>query len=536
MARRSTQDGATTGSPTGLARTLGFGQVTASGVGIIIGAGIYVLLGAATAEAGPGVWIAFLVAGALSALTALSYAELASMYPRAGAEYEYTRRVAPEWVAFIIGWVMILALVIAAAAVSLGFASYLRYFFDVPQRLGAWLLLGFVTAVALTGIEQSSRLTVALSTVQVGGLLAIVAIGVPHLGDESLVAGASPAGVVTAAALIFFAFVGFDEVITLAEETTNPARTVPRALLAALGISTALYVAVAIAGISVLGPAALAASEQPLADVMGAAIGSRSADVVAAVAMLATTNTTLLAITASSRLQYGMADTTALPAVFGRVSSRSAPWVAILLSAVVAAGFVGLGDLSLVASVTDFSVYLVFIAVNLTVIVLRFWQPNRRRPFAVRGSVGKIPIAPVLALVAIAVLVPSLEPAALMLGAAVAVIGAVLYAALQRRRPADTQTTRTRGGPLAPRTNITRAEAAEVAHILRISFDAVEYDLDQFHQGMRVELQHGAGDPDTNITNDDLVTTGKIALAHLNEIPDYYTRLALMEAEARKEN
>src|SRR5680860_189062 len=128
----------------GLARTLGFGQVTASGVGIIIGAGIYVLLGAATAEAGAGVWIAFLVAGILSALTALSYAELASMYPNAGAEYDYTRRVAPEWMAFIIGWVMILGLVIAAAAVSLGFASYLRYFFDVPQRLGAWLLLAVV--------------------------------------------------------------------------------------------------------------------------------------------------------------------------------------------------------------------------------------------------------------------------------------------------------------------------------------------------------------------------------------------------------
>ena len=87
---------------------------------------------------------------------------------------------------------------------------------------------------------------------------------------------------------------------------------------------------------------------------------------------------------------------------------------------------------------------------------------------------------------------------------------------------------------MTPRTNVALAEAAQVADILRIDFAAVEFDLDQFHRGMRVELQHGTGDPDTNITNDDLITTGKIALAHLNEIPDYYTRLAAMEAEAHR--
>jgi len=285
-----------------LKRTLGLGQITASGVGIIIGAGIYVLLGAATAEAGSAVWIAFLVAGLLSALTASSYSELASMFPNAGAEYDYTRRVAPQWLAFVVGWVMIAGLVVAAAAVALGFASYLRYFVDIPVRVGAWILLAVVTSVALTGIEQSARLTVTLSLIQVGGLIAIVAIGVPHVGDHDLTAGSSTAGVVTAAALVFFAFVGFDEVITLAEETTDPARTVPRALLLALGLSTVLYIGVAISAISVLGPEALGSSEQPLADVVGEAIGPVSAAVVAVVAMVATTNTSLLAVTAASRL------------------------------------------------------------------------------------------------------------------------------------------------------------------------------------------------------------------------------------------
>jgi len=516
-----------------LKRTLGLGQITASGVGIIIGAGIYVLLGAATAEAGSAVWIAFLVAGLLSALTALSYSELASMFPNAGAEYDYTRRVAPQWLAFVVGWVMIAGLVVAAAAVALGFASYLRYFVDIPVRVGAWILLAVVTSVALAGIEQSARLTVTLSLIQVGGLIAIVAIGVPHVGDHDLTAGSSTAGVVTAAALVFFAFVGFDEVITLAEETTDPARTVPRALLLALGLSTVLYIGVAISAISVLGPEALGSSEQPLADVVGEAIGPVSAAVVAVVAMVATTNTSLLAVTAASRLQYGMADTGALPALFGRLNGRRAPGVAIVVTAAVAAVFVILGDLALVASVTDFSVYVVFIAVNLTVILLRLWQPKRRRPFRIRGTIGKVPITPVLALAAVGLLLPSLEASALVLGTAVLVAGVAVYALIKRLSPQPPTPALLPEDEMTPRTKISVAEAAKVADILRIDFEVVGFDLAQFHIGMTTELQHGTGDPDTNVTNDDLVATGKLALAHLNEIADYYTRLAAMEAEAR---
>lgn len=204
----------------------------------------------------------------------------------------------------------------------------------------------------------------------------------------------------------------------------------------------------------------------------------------------------------------------------------------MLLAVIVAAGFVSIGDLSLVASITDFHRYFFFIAVHVTVILLRFWQPKRRHPFAIKGAVGKAPIAPVLALITIAVLVPSLEPTVIMLGAAVS--GAVLYFMQQRFRPVPTQVAPKQEGPMTLRTRIDVSEAAEVADILRIDFAAVDFDLDQFHRGMGVELQHGTGDPDTNITNDDLVTTGKIALAHLNEIPDYYTRLAAMEAAARK--
>src|SRR6185436_4807251 len=194
--------------PVGLRRVLGLVEVTAGGVGIIIGAGIYVLLGAATAHAGPLVWVAFLIAAGLSALTGLSYAELSSMFPSAAGEYEYTRQAWPEWVAFVVGWTMIMGLLVAAATVSLGFGRYAGHFVDVDSRAAALALLLAVSVIATLGIKQSARLTLILSAVQVGGLVLVVAIGAPHVGDVELFSGPGAAGVLGAAALVFFAFIG----------------------------------------------------------------------------------------------------------------------------------------------------------------------------------------------------------------------------------------------------------------------------------------------------------------------------------------
>ena len=410
--------------PVGLRRVLGLVEVTAGGVGIIIGAGIYVLLGAATAHAGPLVWVAFLIAAVLSALTGLSYAELSSMFPSAAGEYEYTRQAWPDWVAFVVGWTMIMGLLVAAATVSLGFGRYAGHFLEVDPRAAALGLLVAVSVVATLGIKHSARLTVALSAVQVGGLVLVVAIGVPHIGDVDLFASPGPAGVLGAAALVFFAFIGFDEVITLAEETRDPTRTVPRALLLALGLSTLLYVTVAIASVSVLGAPALAASSRPLADVMAHVLGAGAATVVAAIALLTTTNTTLLALTAASRVIYGMAKAGALPSALARIDpTRGAPRRAVMAGLVVAAAFAALGDFTVIAAVTDFAVYVVFLSVNASVIMLRRTRPDLARPFAVRGVIGRVPLIPVLGLISVAVMLTQLEPLAIALGAALCVTG-----------------------------------------------------------------------------------------------------------------
>ena len=254
--------------------------------------GIYVLLGAATAHAGALVWLAFLLAAAMSALTGFeSYAELSSMFPSAAGEYEYTRHAMPEWIAFTVGWMMISGLVVAAATVSIGFARYVGYFVDVDQRVAALGLIVAVSAIAMTGIKQSARLSVGLSAIQVGGLVLVVAVGLPHIGEVDLLAGPGLSGLLSAAALVFFAFIGFDEVITLAEETRDPRRTVPRALLLALVLSTALYIAVAISAVSILGADALAASPRPLSAVLAHVLGAAGETVVAAIAIVTTTNT-----------------------------------------------------------------------------------------------------------------------------------------------------------------------------------------------------------------------------------------------------
>lgn len=403
-----------------------------SGVGIIIGAGIYVLVGEAAAEAGAAVWLSFLVAAALSVLTAFSYCELAAMFPRAGAEYEYARHAFPAAVAFLAGWVMIAGLTIASAAVALGWANYLRTWVAIDARLGAMVLLAAVTGVALAGVQHSARLTTLLSLVQVGGLVAVIAAGADHVGEVDLLAGASAAGVLSGAALIFFAFIGFDEVITLSEETKNPTRTVPAALMSALGLSALLYVAVAVVSVSVLGASTLAGSERPLADVMGHATGTVAGDIVTVVALVSTTNTTLLATTAASRLTFAMARDDLLPPRLARLSRRQVPALAVGAVVATSAVFVLFEDVGFVASVTDVAVYLEFLAVNATVVILRYRLPAAPRPFRIPFTLGRVPVIAVLGFLATLLMLSRVDALPLLLGGGVTLAGLAVALAVTR--------------------------------------------------------------------------------------------------------
>jgi APA family basic amino acid/polyamine antiporter len=425
---------ATGDAPAGqLRRSLRLWQLTASGVGIVIGAGIYVLVGEAVQEAGAAVWISFAVAAVLAGLTALTYCELAGMFPSAGVEFEWASRAFSPFIGFLAGWMMVVTYIIAAAAVSLGFAQYLRHFIDVDVRVSSVLLLFGLTAIVASGVQRSIWISVALAALQIGGLVLVVIAGAPHIGDRSLVEGATAGGVLSGAALVFFAFIGFDDIATLSEETYDAATTVPRALLLTLAVSGGLYVLVSLSAVSVINPEALGAAERPLALVIEHNWGSRGAEIVAVIALAATFNTTLLVLTAASRLIYAMARARTLPAPLATIGPHGhAPYVAAIAALAIAIPFALSGGLGFVASVTDFAVYTTFVAVNLSVVALRRRAPDAPRPFRMPLTLRGIPVTPLLALGTVLVVVGFLPPPALLLGFGMFGLGAVAYAVFAR--------------------------------------------------------------------------------------------------------
>jgi APA family basic amino acid/polyamine antiporter len=423
-----------------LPKVLNLLHITASGVGIIVGAGIYVLLGPATERAGALVWLAFLLSAVLCGLTALSYMELSSMFPRTGGEYEYARHVFSRTTSFVIGWAMAGGLVVATATVALGFGRYAEYFFDVNPRFPALLLLVFVALATMRGLSLAAWFIVVLSSIEVGGLLFVTAIGIPHIGEVNLFQGVGSGwweqagGVMTAVALVFFAFIGFDEVVTLSEETHRPERTTPIGLALALGISAVLYVIVSVASVSVLGAESLAASTYPLADVAQEALGSASGNIMSILGMITTMSTVLLAVLAASRMLFAMARRRDLPLGLAHLTSRGTPLRANLVVVAASAFFVLWGDFTVIAGATDAVIYVMFLAVNLMVVILRRRQPDVTRPFRIPWSVKGVPVIPIVAFVVTVWMMTLLEGQSLVIGAGILASGAALYLATAKVR------------------------------------------------------------------------------------------------------
>lgn len=420
--------GTAPGSRPELRRSLGLMETTAGGVGLILGAGIYALVGEAAGTTGDALWMSFGLAAVIAALTGLSYAELASAYPKAGADYEYSRQAMGRRVASVVGWAIVAGNVVAAAAVALGFGGYFGEFAPISTTLGAMVALAVAGGIAAYGIRESMWMSIALTAVEVGGLLFIIAIGVPHVGEVPLFETKSgAAGVLSGAALVIFAYIGFEQVATLAEETREPSRTVPRAVLLSIAVSTVIYMGVAVAAVSVVGWERLSEADAPLTVVASDAIGNGASDLISVIALFSTFNTMLLMVVAASRLVYGMATAGSLPSTLGVVHGRfRTPAVAILLCTVGAIGVATFGDIGLAAQVANFAIAVGFAAVNTSLIVLRFRQPDTPRPFRLPLTVARVPVLPVLALGGVAVMIGSLDGEAVLLGLAFVAVGAVL--------------------------------------------------------------------------------------------------------------
>jgi len=417
----------TISTPPSLARELGLFAVTLMGIGIILGAGIYALLGEATAIAGEGVWLSFILAALVTVFTGLSYAELSSMFPKAGAEFEFVKNAFSNRFGFLCGWLIVIAGVVSVPAVAIGFGRYFNAITGLPVF---WSALGLIVLCALIlflGVKQSVWIGGFFTVVEALGLIIIVVISVPFLGNFHPMQAFDWPGIFSAAALVFFAFIGFEEIVQMSEETRDAEKTIPRALLIAIAISTLLYVLVAVSSVSVLGANALGQSKAPLADVATKAFGPQAFAVLSIIALFSTSNTVLLIMLAMSRMVYGMSKGRAFPDFLSKVHEKTkTPVIAISAVTLASAAFLLINDLRFVAEATDFLLFVVFIMVNLAVIKLRFDRPEAKRPFK-SPSLGKWPILPVFGILTIAFLLFHVRLEVALLGMAFVIAGEIYY-------------------------------------------------------------------------------------------------------------
>lgn len=351
-------------------------------LGDILGGGIYALVGEVGGEAGGAIWASFLVALLLAALTAGSYAELATKYPRAGGAALYAKLAfGSPFVAFLIAFAVVASGVTSASALARAFSGdYLAEFVSVPIAVAALAFIAVVAVVNYVGILLSVRLNVVLTLVELGGLLLVVAIGVAALsageGDPGRAVefkdGTAPVlAILAGAAVAFYALIGFEDSVNIAEETNEPERVYPLALFGGLAAAGAVYLVVTVIASMAVPTERLAASDGALLEVVQVGPLAVPTKVFSAIGLMALANGALINMIMASRLLYGMSHERVLPAVFGHLSSRRTPLAAIVFTTLIAAGLILTGDLGALADTTVLLLLLVFIAVNVSVLLLR---------------------------------------------------------------------------------------------------------------------------------------------------------------------
>lgn len=368
---------------TPLKRTIGRKVLLLFVVGDILGAGIYALTGKIAAEVGGAIWLPFLCAFVLAGLTAASYAELVGRFPQAAGAALYANRAFKRpFLTFMVAFAVMMSGITSASAAARAFGGdYLAEFFTVPTLAAAWFFLLAITAVNLIGISESVKVNVVLTVVEATGLLVILAIGAWALvsGDgepartlELETEGAPLIAVLGATALAFYALLGFEDSVNLAEETQKPRRDFPRALFGGLAVAGVIYLGVAFTTSMLVDTETLAESTGPLLEVVKVAGLTFPPGLFAVIALLAVTNTALINMIMASRLVYGMSSEGIVPKVLGRVhKTRQTPYVAIAFTVLIALTLVSTGDLAGLADTTVLLLLLVFVVVNISVLVLR---------------------------------------------------------------------------------------------------------------------------------------------------------------------
>lgn len=393
-----------------LTPTLSWPHLIALGVGAIVGTGILTLIGVGAGKAGPAVILSFLIAGSICACAALAYAEMATMIPASGSAYTYSYVVLGELIAWIVGWSLILEYSLVVSAVAVGWSGYaaplLEGWTGFPHaltqaptlggvlNLPAIAIIGIVAGILMLGTKESATLNAVLVLVKIIALIVFVSVALPYF-DRANMQPFSPfgftkhvgpdgveRGVMAAAAIIFFAFYGFDAIATAAEETKNPGRDLAIGIVGSMLLCVVIYMAVAVAAIGALPFARSANSPEPLALILRE-LGQPGAAKFLGVSAVVALPTVLLAfLYGQSRIFFVMARDGLLPPALARVSPRTGtPILITALTAVLVAILAGLVPLDQIAALANAGTLAAFTAVSVSMLVMRVRAPDAERRF-----------------------------------------------------------------------------------------------------------------------------------------------------------
>jgi basic amino acid/polyamine antiporter, APA family len=376
-----------------LQRSLSVPMLLLYGLGNILGAGIYVLVGKVAGVADTQTPLAFLIAMGIAGLTALSYMELSSRFPQSAGSALYTYHAfRSRLLSLGVGLAFVLAGITSASALSHGFAGYLGTIMTVDPLIASIAIIVILTGVTLLGIGQSAMMAVIFTLIEAAGLLLIIVLGLPYLPSVPLEQTvtidslATLGGVLTGAFLAFYAFIGFEDMVNVAEETRNPRRTMPLAILGALISATVLYMLIVLVCLAAATPDELAQSNAPLAFVLER-ISSINPAVISVIGMAAALNGIIVQLIMGSRLLYGMAKQGWIPSIFATVEPRrhTPRFSTLIVAGLMLAGVIILPLLSL-AKTTSFLALGIFCLVNLSLVIIKRRTPTGK-------NIIRIPIA-----------------------------------------------------------------------------------------------------------------------------------------------
>jgi basic amino acid/polyamine antiporter, APA family len=400
-----------------LKRAVGSWQLTAMGVGAIIGTGIFVVIGEGAAIAGPAVILSFALAALACVFSALSYAELASSIPVSGSAYTYSYATLGEIVAWIIGWDLILEYGVSVAAVAVGWGGNLNEFLEntfgvaMPAaisappseggifNLPAVIIVAAITWLLVLGVRESAQANFVMVIIKLAVLVFFIVAAATAINADNFTpfAPAGFDGVVTAAAIIFFAYIGFDAVSTGSEEAKNPSKDLPLAIIGSLVIATIFYILASLGAVGLLPASQLGESDAPLAEALDTGAGlSWAAAILAAGALVAITSVMLVIFYGQTRIFFAMCRDGLMPERLADVNPRyGTPAKLTIGLGVLIAILAAVVPLTEIVKLVNIGTLFAFVLVNVGVIVLRYTRPEMPRPF-------KVPLSPLLPILGIA--------------------------------------------------------------------------------------------------------------------------------------